>query len=81
MFFEEAISVIKKNGGYMYREVDIDLIRYYIDGYNNKFMKAYNSRFENDRKFNIHSEVDRIFGADLVADDWRVDLTGCWKDQ
>jgi len=81
MYYEEAISVIKKNGGFMYRTIDVDMVRYYIDGYNNKFMKAFNSRFESDRNFNIHQEVDRILGADLVADDWQVDLNGCWKEQ
>ncbi len=79
MYYEEAMSLIRKNGGYMYRLIDVDKCRYYIR--ENRFWRSFNSRFSNDTNFNIHEEVNRIYGADLTADDWQVDMSGCWKDQ
>jgi len=81
MYFEEALASVRKFGGYMYRTIDADKIKYSINGFDNTLMRTYNSRFSKDKDFKFKEEAVKILGVDIIANDWEVDLTGCWKDQ
>ena len=76
MKFEQAFSTIREYGGRMkrasYPEVD-----YYIDREKNILMSYdnYNDLEEYDRL-----DEARLWGTDMMGEDWEVDTEGRWED-
>lgn len=70
MCFEDAYKLIKQYGGYMFRFEHKSYLLHY-DCNINKLCTV-----------NGKEKVNPVlFSTDLSANDWIVDLAGCWKDQ
>lgn len=76
MKFELAFSTIREFGGYMKR-LSYPELDYYIDTKNN----VLKSIKHNDDEYEKPIDDDAlVFGSDIMAEDWDVDLRGCWKE-
>lgn len=77
MKFELAFSTIREYGGYMKR-MSYPNVSYFIDSKEN-ILKSNNYYMEDETQI-YYSDDALIYGSEIMAEDWEVDIEGCWKD-
>lgn len=70
MSYEDALKLVKKFGGYMYRK-NLPNYLLHFDIQSHKLCLNYG-------EFKVNPV---LLSDDLSANDWVADLNGCWKDQ
>lgn len=76
MNFESALSTIREFGGKMKR-ISYPEIDYIID-MNKNILMSYDEYA--DLTDTEKLDEAQIWGKDIMANDWEVDISGCWKD-